>query len=152
MEAWRSGTDQASPQVTGIPSELANSNLDGAKRRRRSEQFFTYRGKCIALRNLVTTLKVSYLDNAWRCRFASLTCGLQNASWTRYLRDFHRAGTQSRAQSRRRFVLKFSEKPRGPRVWPETRFGICTVSGHRLVDGLHSTEKTCTYKRIFLID
>jgi hypothetical protein len=28
----------------------------------------------------------------------------------------------------------------------------CTKSGHRLVDVLHSIEKTCTYNRVFLID
>ena len=29
---------------------------------------------------------------------------------------------------------------------------LCTKSGHPLVDGLHSIENTCTYKRVFSID
>ena len=28
----------------------------------------------------------------------------------------------------------------------------CTIFGHRVVDGLHSIENTCTYKRVFSID
>jgi len=29
---------------------------------------------------------------------------------------------------------------------------LCTNSGHSLVDGLHSIENTCTYKRVFFVD
>ena len=28
----------------------------------------------------------------------------------------------------------------------------CTISGHGAVNGVHSIEKTCTYKRVFFID
>jgi hypothetical protein len=29
---------------------------------------------------------------------------------------------------------------------------VCTKSGQGLVDGLHSIENTCTYKRVFFVD
>ena len=32
------------------------------------------------------------------------------------------------------------------------QFEPCTKSGHRLVDGVHSIENTCTYKRVFFVD
>ena len=31
-------------------------------------------------------------------------------------------------------------------------FAGCTISGQGLVDGLHSLENTCTYKRVFFVD
>jgi hypothetical protein len=29
---------------------------------------------------------------------------------------------------------------------------VCTISGHGAVNGLHSTENMCTYKRVFFVD
>src|SRR5258707_10215325 len=40
----------------------------------------------------------------------------------------------------------------GSGVWRRTAFGFCTKTGHRLVDGVHSIENTCTYEDVFLID
>src|SRR5215469_10148220 len=68
------------------------------------------------------------------------------------VRDFHRAVTSGELISRGEFNLRFSEMPCGARVWRGTGLPTCTNSGHRLVDGLHSTEKTSSYKRMFLID
>jgi hypothetical protein len=45
-----------------------------------------------------------------------------------------------------------SSNPCLTRVPQENVFRHCTKTCHRLVDGVHSIENTCTYNRVFFID
>jgi hypothetical protein len=44
------------------------------------------------------------------------------------------------------------ENPRCIRLLTQTVFRHCTISGHALVDSVHSVENTCTYKCVFFVD
>ena len=44
------------------------------------------------------------------------------------------------------------ENSRPDAAFQESRCAVCTKSGQRLVDGLHSIENTCTYKRVIFVD
>ena len=50
------------------------------------------------------------------------------------------------------FTSNFGGKPRLTRLSGKLHDMGCTIFGHRLVDGVHSIEKTCTYKLVFFID
>ena len=62
----------------------------------------------------------------------------------------------ARACEKRSFRGFHAQNGRKNRVvrgsWVGNAFGNCTISGHGAVDGLHSIENTCTYKRVFFVD
>jgi hypothetical protein len=75
-----------------------------------------------------------------------------NARLAREVRDFHSSVT----------ILSFARKIDFPRSMlrkaapgaesTRTLSQVCTISGHGAVNGVHSTENMCTYKRVFSVD
>lgn len=68
------------------------------------------------------------------------------------MRDFHRGAAQADLFEKLIYNIEFGGKPRLAWLLARVDFGVCTISGHVLVDGVHSIENTCTYKGVFFVD
>jgi hypothetical protein len=68
------------------------------------------------------------------------------------VRDFHKFETELCAGRASISIDAKGEMPHLARGLLEVRWDICTKSGHRVVDGLHSIENADSYKARFFVD
>ena len=86
------------------------------------------------------------------CPNPTFECNLETPYQTREVSDFHSPETIPRFFANVAFSQRILRKAASDKAFAKNGFSHCTKSGHWLVDGLHSIENTCTYKRVFLID
>jgi hypothetical protein len=68
------------------------------------------------------------------------------------LRDFHNKLQASGSCPRAANTFENPPNPTIHALSPRSGPLLCTKSGHGLVDGLHSVENKCTYKRVIFVD
>jgi hypothetical protein len=70
----------------------------------------------------------------------------------REVRDFHMRHVKFFPDAHIDSCQYRERKPPSDAGSAKSELRVCTNSGHMPVDGVHSIEKTCTYKRVFSID
>ena len=68
------------------------------------------------------------------------------------MRDFHKLETASCRVLHIDSYQYFRGNSAFDAGFARNGFRVCTKSGQGVVDGLHSIENTCTYKRVFFVD
>ena len=70
----------------------------------------------------------------------------------REVRDFHKSEVEWRPAACIDLNEYIMRKLGSDAAFARDLLRGCTKSGHRLVDGLHPIENTCTYKRVIFVD